>query len=436
MRSLTSKASQGGEVRCQTILLIDKKNPPVLCSNSNKKVASSDAAIPSLWNWCSGCGITFCLYLFPSIIAWQANLLDRDVYPSFQHLDFHSDINTQEYWNRLKINVPLSSLLGPTHQLLHCMDEEMLSLPRSGGEQLRKPSQWNAGSSLYRDRRGYKSKLLWAAWYPGPHTVWLCTCSPVLPSGWVGAALIRQGWRDAGQIRGELVLHPERSSQLCCWARSQWPRCPTSNTHRAPPNCSQRTGRCSLRCCSLALPGISPVHPCRDNGVFKAETAKEYTQEPLIKATILCTTEHPSRKCTELVPQNNYMCRVLCKHSFYVHQHSWGQCLKIQLCNAFCVVREPFKWYHRFSKITCSSSVSIGLSKETFFKSIIFFSSCYEIDLSLMPTGNLCLCHWPLSLLLSPMKEKEMGSYFWPCNRLQHLNQLVLKPLGVVLVLF
>lgn len=111
-----------------------------------------------------------------------------------------------------------------------------------------------------------------------------------------------------------------------------------------PPGCSQRTGRCSSgRCCNLALPGISPVHPCRDNGVFKAETAEEYIQEPLIKATILCTTEHPSRKCTELVPQNNYMCRVLCKHSFYVHQHSWGQCLKIQLCNAFCVVREPFK---------------------------------------------------------------------------------------------
>lgn len=141
-----------------------------------------------------------------------------------------------------------------------------------------------------------------------------------------------------------------------------------------PPGCSQRTGRCSSgRCCNLALPGISPVHPCRDNGVFKAETAEEYIQEPLIKATILCTTEHPSRKCTELVPQNNYMCRVLCKHSFYVHQHSWGQCLKIQLCNAFCVVREPFKWYHRFSKITCSSSVSIGPSKETFFRSIIFF---------------------------------------------------------------
>ena len=116
------------------------------------------------------------------------------------------------------------------------------------------------------------------------------------------------------------------SSAAQCFPR---PGCLDLNTHHVPP---------------LLLPGdlkvfpqllefspstdISPVHPC-ENRVFKAETAKEYIQESMIKATILCTMEHPSRKCTELVPQNNYMCRVHCKHSFYVHQHSWGQCLKI-----------------------------------------------------------------------------------------------------------
>lgn len=161
---------------------------------------------------------------------------------------------------------------------------------------------------------------------------------PAPQSGWVGAASIRLGWICAGQIGAGPLLCPQeqhreplwwRSSRHCCSVLpvTQVPQLQHSSCF--PLCCSQRTSRFSLRCYNLAPPGISPVHPCEDNRVFKAETAKEYIQESMIKATILCTVEHPSRKCTELVPQNNYMCGVHCKHGFYVHQHSWGQCLKI-----------------------------------------------------------------------------------------------------------
>lgn len=160
---------------------------------------------------------------------------------------------------------------------------------------------------------------------------------PVLQRGRVDAALIRPGWTRAGQIGVEPLLRPgeqhskplmaEQPALLLSAPRD--PGAPTPALIPFPLCCSRRASRCSLRCYNLALPGISPVHPCEDNRVFKAETAKEYIQESMIKATILCTMEHPSRKYAELVPQNNYMCRVHCKHSFYVHQHSWGQCLKI-----------------------------------------------------------------------------------------------------------
>lgn len=67
---LWSLMPKGWEIWCQAILLIDKKSPPVLCSNSNKKVTTSNAAIPLLWNRCSG----LLLFVF---IYYQALLLGR-----------------------------------------------------------------------------------------------------------------------------------------------------------------------------------------------------------------------------------------------------------------------------------------------------------------------------------------------------------------------
>lgn len=141
--------SQGWEVKCQTILLIDNKSLPVLCShnkNKNKKKGSY------LW-WCFSIILKllfrllyYFLSLFPSVIAWQAKLLDCVIYQSSQHLSFHV-ISTQEYWNSSKINIPLSPSLRPTHQLL-CLHKETLGIPQLDGEQTRGSSQWNAGSLL------------------------------------------------------------------------------------------------------------------------------------------------------------------------------------------------------------------------------------------------------------------------------------------------
>lgn len=112
--------------------------------------------------------ITFCLYLFPSFTAWQAKLLDRDAYRSFQHLGFHSDINTQEHWNRSKINIPLSSSLSPTHQPLRS-DGETLGIPEQDGEQPRE-------LSVCKRNRIQTKADLWV-WYPASHAVWLCNHS-------------------------------------------------------------------------------------------------------------------------------------------------------------------------------------------------------------------------------------------------------------------
>lgn len=58
------------------------------------------------------------IYFQMLLLGRQAKLLGCVMYKSLQHVGFHSDINTQEYWNTSKINIPLSSLLGPTHQVL------------------------------------------------------------------------------------------------------------------------------------------------------------------------------------------------------------------------------------------------------------------------------------------------------------------------------
>lgn len=147
--NLISKVSQGLEVRCQTILIIDNKSLFVLCSNRKKKKKWKVHlwCCSSFWSCSSGYCITFCLYLFLSAIAWQAKLLDCVMYQSFQHLGFHIIINTQEHRNRSKINIPLYSSLSPMHQLLP-WDKEMLGIPQLDGEQRRESSQWNAGSSL------------------------------------------------------------------------------------------------------------------------------------------------------------------------------------------------------------------------------------------------------------------------------------------------
>lgn len=202
------------------------------------------------------------------------------------------------------------------------------------------------GSFLYANGTEYKPKLIFGSgtlqatlfdfattacspFSPAPAQM-QGTTSPPCAAKWLGrvaAALMGLGWRCARQIGAEQVPHPKEQRSKPPWEEQQALLLSMLPADHHPPCSSQ--SKVFPRCYNLPLPGIRPAHPCEDSWVFKAETAKEYIQESLIKATILCTMEHPSRKCAELVPQNNYMCRVHCKHSFCVHQHSWGQCLKI-----------------------------------------------------------------------------------------------------------
>lgn len=170
-----------------------------------------------------------------------------------------------------------------------------------------------------------------------PHRHKALPSLPVLWSCCLHTVLISLRWTCAGQREVETLLQPKeqcskpvvQGQPALLLRASRDPGALTSTLIIFPLCCSQRTSRCSLGCYNLALPGISPVHPCVDSRVFKAETAEEYIQESVIKSYNFMHHGASIKKRTELVPQNNYMCRVHCKHSFYVHQHSWGQCLKI-----------------------------------------------------------------------------------------------------------
>lgn len=63
--------------------------------------------------------LLFVSVYFQVLLLGRQKFLDCIMYQSFQHLGFHSVINTQEHRNRSKINIPLYSSLGPMHQLLH-----------------------------------------------------------------------------------------------------------------------------------------------------------------------------------------------------------------------------------------------------------------------------------------------------------------------------